>query len=117
MSSTRSALIAFPLFVDHPMDTNGTSPTVQVKYGDNYGIHVRWAETVATLAGVLTVECSVDEIYWDALTFSPSLQQPNGDSDSYLINLNQLPYAYLRLVWAESTGEGLLNAKICGKGW
>lgn len=80
---------------------------------DNVGIRLAWT---GTPIGTFSVECSVNAVDWDALTFNPALTQPAGGSgSSYLINLNQVPYPYVRLKYVNTSGTGTLNAWISGK--
>lgn len=79
---------------------------------DNVGIQINF---VGTMTGTLTVNCSIDNANFIALTFSPALSQPAGSNLSYLINLNQVPYPYVRLSYTNATGSGTLDVYLSAK--
>lgn len=79
---------------------------------DNIGLQVAWTSTAI---GTLTVQCSVDGVTYSALTFSPALTQPAGASGGYLINLNQLPFPWLKVSYTNVSSTGVLNVKIFAK--
>lgn len=79
---------------------------------DNFGLQVSWT---GTPTGTLTVNCSVDNVNFDALTFDPAITQPTGSAARYLINLNQIPFPYLKVQYVNSSGSGILNVWLSGK--
>lgn len=79
---------------------------------DNAGIEVAWT---GTPTGVLSVMCSNSGTAFYALTFNPTLTQPAGSGGGYLIDLNQLPFKYVMLQYANASGSGTLSAYICVK--
>lgn len=107
--SNNNFLAPFKLFDAANMVFTLTSVPVNVQYMDNVGLQLAWTDTAA---GLLTVECSLNysptptipfEGTWDPLTFNPALSQPAGSPGGYLINLNQLPYPWVRLKWVPTT--------------
>lgn len=97
-----------------------TSTYADIRYLDNVGIQVKW--TSASAVGVITVECS--DNYnpdknitgsWVALTFSPALTQPASNNGEYLININQCPHAWIRVVYTKTSGTGTLNVWVNAK--
>lgn len=79
---------------------------------DNLCLQVRWS---GTPTGTFSVLGSNDNINFDALTFNPTLAQPSGSAGSYLIDLNQVPFAWLMVQYVNSAGSGVLNVSIFGK--
>jgi hypothetical protein len=79
---------------------------------DNIGLQV---EFTGTMAGTLTVNCSIDNKVYIPLTFNPVLSQPAGSNLSYLIDLNQLPFPYLNIQYTNATGSGTLIVYLGAK--
>lgn len=89
-----------------------TSATQAVANKDNCGLQISFT---GTMAGTLTVKCSIDNVNFDALTFSPVLTQPSGSNLRYLINLNQLPFPYFQVVYTNASGSGTLAVYFSAK--
>lgn len=89
-----------------------TSQTFNAANLDNLGLQVTFT---GTMTGTLTVVCSIDNVNYDALTFNPVLVQPAGSAIRYLINLNQLPFPYMRVVYANASGSGTLDVYLSAK--
>lgn len=94
---------------------------------DSIGIEVTWTGTptgTLSIAGsvsaidqflVNNVPKIVPAVNYYALTFVPALTQPSGSAGGYLIDLQQYPFPYLQIQYANSTGTGVLNAYLFGK--
>lgn len=89
-----------------------TSSVTNIQNLDDIGIQVAWTSTAV---GVIEVQCSVDNVTFYALTFDPVLTQPAGSAGGYLIDLQQVPFLWLRVQYTNSAGSGVLNVGICGK--
>ncbi len=89
-----------------------TSATQAVANKDNLGLQVSFT---GTMVGTLTVKCSIDNVNFDALTFSPVLTQPSGSNLRYLINLNQLPFPYFIVEYTNASGSGTLTVFFSAK--
>ncbi len=72
---------------------------------DNIGLQIIFT---GTMVGVLTVNCSIDNVHFDPLTFNPALSQPAGSNLRYLIDLNQLPFPYFNVSYTNASGSGTL---------
>lgn len=64
--------------------------------------------------GAFTVESSNDGASWSALVFSTTVDTTTASSP-FLINLNQLPYAQIRLRYTPTSGSGTMNAIVVAK--
>jgi len=121
VSNGKKVLFPFVLVSAQSMGGDVTSNPIDLENIDNVGIQVSW--TSANAVGVISVQGSLDykptappnSGTWFDLTFDPALAQPNSDSSGYLINLNQVPYTWLRLKYTRTSGTGTLNAYACGK--
>lgn len=74
---------------------------------DNVGLELNWT---GTPTGTLQVMCSNSGLNFYALTFNPSLGQPAGSASGELINLNQVPFKYILLIYTNTSGSGTLTA-------
>lgn len=98
------------------------SAATNINQQHNIGIQVRF---VGTMVGTLTVECSNGNVAgdpdpnatlpWDVLTFDPALAQPAGSAVSYLIDLNQVPFKYIRITYVNASGSGTLTSILSSK--
>jgi hypothetical protein len=76
---------------------------------DNVGAEVTWT---GTPTGTLSVLVSNSGINWYALTFNPALAQPAGSASGYALNFNQLPFKYIMLQYANTSGTGVLTVYL-----
>lgn len=76
---------------------------------DNIGLEVNWS---GTASGTFQIMCSNSGIAgnFHALTFDPVLAQPAGSSGGMDIDINQLPFKYMYLKYANASGSGTLTA-------
>lgn len=79
---------------------------------DNIGLQVKWT---GSAVGTISVLVSIDGTNYDALTFNPVLTQPAGTAGSYVVNLNQLPFPYLKVRYVNASSTGVLNVYISSK--
>lgn len=100
------------LMVDGDMSGNLTSDAVDVTYTDNVGFQLTFT---GSPTGEFSCEGTIDEVSWSALTFS-STPQATGSGDTHLLNVNQIPYKKLRVVYARTSGTGTLNVYVMSKG-
>lgn len=108
---------------DEVMSSNITSAVVEIELQDNIGIQMEWT---GTAAGTFDVQISAnyrEDINgnvqnpgtWTSLTLSPTIAAV-GSPDTAYIDLNQLSAPYIRVVYTRSSGTGVLNVNIVGKG-
>ncbi len=91
--------------------TLNSTPT-NIQNLDNVGLQVSWT---GTAVGTFAVQCSIDGVTYDSLTFNPALTQPAGTPGGYLIDLNQLPFPWLQVTYTNTSGSGTLTVSIFGK--
>lgn len=89
-----------------------TSAVSNILSQHNIGLDIRFT---GTMTGTLAVQCSNDGIVFTSLTFSPALSQPAGSSLNYLIDLNQVPFYYLQVVYTNASGSGTLTSILTSK--
>lgn len=100
--------------VSGDMSADIIGPVTNIDTADQVAYQVSWTSTSAV--GVISVQGSVDGMTWNDLTFTPSLTQPNSDSQSYLINLALIPFPYIRLKYTRTSGTGTLTVYLSAKG-
>lgn len=88
------------------------SSVTNIAQQHNIGLDIRFT---GTMAGTLTVQCSNDGLIFSPLTFNPALTQPSGSNLSYLVDLNQVPFAYLLVSYTNSSGSGTLTSILSSK--
>lgn len=79
---------------------------------DNLQFQFSWT---GTPSGVITFAESADGVVWDDLTLSPVITQPSGSAGHWSVNFNQIPAPWLQIRYVNSTGSGVLTAKIFSK--
>jgi len=92
-------------------NTYHSAPT-DINQMHNLGLDITF---IGTMAGTLTVEACNDNINFKALTFNPVLSQPAGSGLAYLIDLNQVPWQYIRTSYVNSSGSGTLTSILTSK--
>lgn len=94
----------------------GTSTVLSVAQNiqnfDNIGLQIDWTSTAV---GTISVLCSIDGVTYHALTFNPILAQPVGAAGGYIIDLNQVPFPWLKVQYVNASGSGLLNVYLFSK--
>lgn len=79
---------------------------------DNIGLEISWT---GTPSGTITVNGSNGGVNFYSLTFSPAITQPTGSPGGYLIDLNQYPFRFLMLQYANTSGSGAITAILSGR--
>jgi len=105
--------------VSGSMGADIEGPVTDVMWLDNIGFQVSW--TSANAVGTIEVQGSnnydprLQTGDFIALTFSPALDQPASDNGSYLINVNQFPFRYIRIFYDRTSGTGDLEVTLTAK--
>jgi hypothetical protein len=89
-----------------------TSPSTDINQLDNAGIDVRFT---GTMAGTFSVQCSNDNVVFSDLTFNPGIVQPSGSNLNFLIDVNQIPFRYIRVKYINTSGSGTLTSLLTVK--
>ncbi len=82
------------------------SQIIDISRMDNLGLEVTWTSTAI---GTFSVMVSNSGINFYSLTFNPALAQPAGTAGGYAIDLNQVPFKYMFLKYANSSSSGVLT--------
>ena len=99
----------YHILVNGDMTGDLTSASTDIKYLDNFAIQLNFTHpTSFTAVGTFTVEASVDGATWVTLNIAPAITC-SASTGSHLININQIPYALIRVKYAHTSGTGLLN--------
>lgn len=119
MSATKGTIGVFQSLTNASMATSLTSALTKIQNLDDIGIQVKW--TSSNAVGTIAVECSINYNAnlatgdWVALTFDPALAQPASNNGSYLIDLQQVPFTWLRVTYTRVSGSGTLNVWLSAK--
>lgn len=82
------------------------SQIMDISRMDNVGLEFTWT---GTPNGTFQVMVSNSGKNFYALTFNPILTQPAGSAGGYAIDLNQVPFKYIMLQYANSSGSGTMT--------
>jgi len=123
MSARKNILAPFPIIEDGDMSLASlTSEITNIQYLDNIVIEL---DFTGTPTGTFEVQGSLSferDIYgnvtnpgnWTALNLVSS-PVASGVAGTILIDMNQLSFPYIRVVYTRTGGTGVLNALIGGK--
>ena len=107
-----------------------TSPPTNITYKDSFAIQLQWT---GTPTGVFEVQGSIDYVpvsmqanswgppnpgTWTKIDLFDAFGNPPealGTDGQILINMNQLAFPYIRIVYTNASGNGVLNGFIAGK--
>lgn len=96
--------------------TSLTSRVTKIQFEDNIGLQISWT---GSPVGTLAVQVSADQISWISLptsAFVGTYPVPGTSSSPGYLDINQTSAPFIRLVYTRSSGTGVLNALIVGKG-
>lgn len=109
-----------PILNNVDISTTKTSSGIQTLNSDNIGIQVIWT---GTPTGTLSVQASntaslgadgtVSGGTWS--NYTATVPTIAGSAGNGLINLNQFPFAFMRLIYTASSGSGGLTAVLVAK--
>lgn len=119
--------VALPFKTINSVAVSQTSQVISsvstIAYVDNVGLQMTWA---GNPQGTFDVQGSVDWNLgvppsgggrnlgtWTSVTLSPAANVSG--SSSILINMSQLAFPYMRLVYTNSTGSGVISAYFSAK--
>lgn len=99
-----------------------TSNVIDIRYLDDIAIQAVWTGT--SPVGTITVQGSLDYSappmaianagIWTTVVLSPTAAV-SGNTGNILINMDQLSFPYIRIVYTKTSGTGTLSTYICGK--
>jgi hypothetical protein len=89
-----------------------TSNVTRTEYLDNVGIILSWTGT--SPVGTLAIQASTDNTTWVALDFGSTISI-SGNTGTHILNINQVPFSYLRAVYTKTSGTGTLTALLSSK--
>lgn len=122
MSSTKNVLHKWHAIVDGDMGVDVISPITNVQFLDNLLIQLNF---VGIPSGTFSVQFSVDyeqdsqgavtnEGNWIALPLAPT-PRASGVADQIMIDLNQMPGPWMRVVFSSDGVVGSLNMYVSAK--
>lgn len=112
MTGRKNVLKIFKVLENEQLNTSVVGPVTDITYLDNVGF--QFNVTTSDAYGTFGVEASIDGNQWQALTISPT-PSISGSNDVVLINLNQLPFPYVRPIYTSLSGDGYCDGYISAK--
>lgn len=121
-ANSKNALTPHQIITAGDMTGNITSDPTNIQYLDNVSIQLNFT---GTPTGTFSVQGSLDYQQaspyakavtgnWIDLTLSPA-PAASGSASQILLDLNQLSFPWVRVVYTFSSGTGSLDAYISGK--
>lgn len=124
MSGRKNTLLSYKIITNGVMTGTSvlTSTVTNIQHWDNVCLQFVWA---GSPTGTFSVQFSVDYAQdfqgnvtntgtWDPITLSPA-PAASGSAGSWLLDLNQLSMPWVRVVYTNASGSGVLQAYISGK--
>lgn len=108
----RKNISVFHAIEDGDMSNDITSQLTNIQYLDNVGIQLVYD---GNPVGTFTIEGSVGESNTFTTLTNLATISASGTGDSILLNLQQVPYTALRIVYTAGSGAGTLNAHLTSK--
>lgn len=108
----RKNITVFHAVENGDMSNDITSPVTNVQYLDNVGIQLVYD---GDPVGTFTIEGSVGESKAFTTLTNLATISASGSGDSILLNLQQVPYTSIRIVYTAGSGAGTLNAHLTSK--
>lgn len=114
----KNVLAVYHSIVNASMVGNITSPVTTISWLDNVAVQLIWT---GAPVGTFSVQGSLD---YNAVTSNPGtwvslvlnpVPTAAGSADSALVDMNQLSFPYIRVVYNFTSGTGTLNAYIAAK--
>jgi hypothetical protein len=122
---SRKNVNIYPLALSQSLGASFTTAPTLIKYMDNcaYQINATTSDAIGTFAVEASLDYATNEVTnlvtnagnWIALTLAggtPSLASAN---DNIMINLNELPFNAIRLVYTRTSGTGTMSVYIMTK--
>lgn len=106
MSARKNVIIPYHLVQGGDMSSSFVSKPVGVQYLDNSGVQVKFS---GNAVGVFSVEASIN--YDPVKQVGDFVELDFGgpittDESSFLINMKQLPYSFIRVKYTSTSGSG-----------
>lgn len=115
MSQTRRFIQPFQIIENQSMASNITTPFVDISNVDDISIVYEWSAGSSPV-GSITVEVRNGELCpWSVLDIAPpaAISLNSGNNNIQITNVS---FKELRLVYERTSGSGTLNAWLTGKG-
>lgn len=115
MSSTRKYLPPYKIVTDGDMSANITSTVTEIKYLDQISIQITSVNTNAI--GQFSIEGSLDNLTFVPITLSPTIAATtSGNNDAIIVDMKLLSFPYIRVKYTRTSGAGICQVYISGKG-
>lgn len=109
----KNVIVPHKLVEGQSLDNSWTSPPVNVQFLDNVGFSIVTSD-VSSNTGLFSVEATIDEVYWETLPVSPTIEPLASADASYLVALQQVPFRAVRVAFTGS-GDGTVDIYVTAK--
>lgn len=104
--SNKSVTQPYQVVTNASMASDVISIETDVKTQDNMGYEVVYT---GSPVGDFYVQGSISGNHWENLDLGTPRPEAVGTPGSFMVNLNQLPYAKIRFFYDATSGSGILN--------
>ncbi len=125
MSNRKDVIKPFQIFVDVSMADDAASIPTNIQWLDNVSVQLNWT---GNAQGDFEIQASLDYLpsgdptnnkvanagNWVAIPLDQFVLAA-GSADVALIDLNEIPFPWIRVVYTRTTGTGTLNGYIVAK--
>lgn len=88
------------------------SSVTEINLQDNVGVIITWTGT--SPVGAIVFEVSNNNSTWNSLDFGSAISI-SGNTGNHTVNINQLPYSFIRATYNKTSGTGTLIASLTSK--
>ena len=114
MSGRKNIINANHLFTETAVVADKTTNPIDVSHLDNIAVQVNWSAGASSPAATVVVKASVDGTNYVDLVLD-SVPTITGNSGSVLINLNQLPFNFVKFFVDWTAGSYTLDVWVTAK--
>lgn len=114
MSGRKNVILPYKFIDANALNGSFVSKEINVQYLDNIGLQLAVVTNANT--GLFTIEASIDGDTWDTIKLSPVIPALAGANTTITVNLNQLPFNLIRVVFTAGVGtNGTVTGYITAK--
>lgn len=110
--SVKSVIKPYLVLSAGDMSGSLTTLATNISSSDNIGYQV---DFTGVPNGTFSVEGTINGTTWQGLTLTPAAPVAAGAAGGFVVNLNQVPYEQIRLVYTRTSGTGSLTVWAMSK--
>ena len=114
--SRKNVITAYKILDAESLAANFESNVTNIEYLDNVGIQIV-TDSVTDNTGQFSIQVSNDNVTFEDITVTPTISALADTDTQIFVNLNQLPFSYVRIKFAAAGGtpDGTATAFLTAK--